>query len=479
MTLLTSASRNPSKLLAFFVVVAVLAFAALAGRQPSVRYLFPIIAVLGVLLLVRRPGMGLIALAGLSFTVPITFGTGTGVPLTPPVFLIPAVALAWLAHGLRSRSLRLPASPTTLPLLLFAGSGFLSLLLGTVYWDPLVPRPGNLLLVQLGQLGIYCLSALIFLLAGELGRDIRWLRLAVWVFLALAAEVVLEHYLPPLRRIIGWSGQELANRSMFWIWFPALATGQLLFNRRLSRPARLGLLALLLSAAYTIWVRWDFWISGWAPFTIAVLVVICLWVWRRSRAAAGILVLAFIVLAIVLYPALFAYAGGEEEAVNSWGGRQVLYQAVLDMANTHPIFGLGPVAYRQYGFQQWLSTGLDRALYLRPLISSHNNYIDIYAQMGLVGLGLFLWFLVAVGRLGWRLRSRCQSDFAEGYVYGALGGMAGSLAAMMLADWFLPFVYNVGFAGFRTSALAWMFLGGLAALDQTSGSMGPQGDSGD
>jgi hypothetical protein len=32
-------------------------------------------------------------------------------------------------------------------------------------------------------------------------------------------------------------------------------------------------------------------------------------------------------------------------------------------------------------------------------------------------------------------------------------------------------VYNVGFAGFRTSALAWMFLGGLLALEQ--GSRGP------
>jgi len=38
----------------------------------------------------------------------------------------------------------------------------------------------------------------------------------------------------------------------------------------------------------------------------------------------------------------------------------------------------------------------------------------------------------------------------------------------MLADWFLPFVYNIGFAGFRTSALAWMFLGGLVALGAAS-----------
>jgi hypothetical protein len=30
----------------------------------------------------------------------------------------------------------------------------------------------------------------------------------------------------------------------------------------------------------------------------------------------------------------------------------------------------------------------------------------------------------------------------------------------------LPFVYNIGIAGFRASMLAWLFLGGLVALEQ-------------
>jgi hypothetical protein len=51
-------------------------------------------------------------------------------------------------------------------------------------------------------------------------------------------------------------------------------------------------------------------------------------------------------------------------------------------------------------------------------------------------------------------------------VYGALGGLAGTLAAGMLGDWILPFVYNIGFSGFRTSVIGWLFLGALIAVQQ-------------
>ena len=205
---------------------------------------------------------------------------------------------------------------------------------------------------------------------------------------------------------------------------------------------------------------------GWRDGRRTELAVAALALWKRSRVAALLLVLVVVVLAVVFFPVLFQHAGGQREVDMSWNGRLSLYRAVLDLVKEHPILGLGPAAYRHYGHTRWLGGAPGRALWLRPNISSHNNYLDVYAQMGLVGLGLFLWFLFEVGRLGWRLRPRFEGDFEAGYVYGVLGGLIGTLVAMMLADWFLPFVYNIGFAGFRTSVLAWMFLGGLVALAQ-------------
>ncbi len=48
---------------------------------------------------------------------------------------------------------------------------------------------------------------------------------------------------------------------------------------------------------------------------------------------------------------------------------------------------------------------------------------------------------------------------------GMLATLAGIVVIMLLLDWFLPFVYNVGFPGFQASVLVWLFLGGLVAIE--------------
>jgi hypothetical protein len=70
--------------------------------------------------------------------------------------------------------------------------------------------------------------------------------------------------------------------------------------------------------------------------------------------------------------------------------------------------------------------------------------------------------------LGWRLRKVFKDGFAGGYVNGMLAAWVGIMVIMALADWFLPFVYNIGFSGFQASVLLWMFFGGLITLEQVA-----------
>jgi O-antigen ligase len=100
--------------------------------------------------------------------------------------------------------------------------------------------------------------------------------------------------------------------------------------------------------------------------------------------------------------------------------------------------------------------------------NSHNNYVDIVAQTGIVGLACFLLFLWELGRLAWRLRERAPAGFTQAYVCGAFGGLAGMVVVGLLGDWVLPFFYNIGLNGFRSSMLGWLFLGGLIVIDQVA-----------
>jgi hypothetical protein len=85
---------------------------------------------------------------------------------------------------------------------------------------------------------------------------------------------------------------------------------------------------------------------------------------------------------------------------------------------------------------------------------------------------LLLWFCFEVGRAAVRLRSRVVSGFAAGYVNGMLAAGAGAMVIMALADWVLPFIYNIGFQGFQASVLVWLFIGGLVALERFIGEDG-------
>jgi O-antigen ligase len=147
---------------------------------------------------------------------------------------------------------------------------------------------------------------------------------------------------------------------------------------------------------------------------------------------------------------------GEQYSIDS---RWVAYGIVLELARSNPLLGLGMANYHFY-------TPLIPIWGWYVQFNSHNQYIDLIAQTGLIGLGCYFWFVAAVGRLGWRLRTKVGDGFARAYVYGALGGLAGMLVAGWLGDWVLPFVYNIGLIGLRASLLGWMFLGGLLVIEK-------------
>ena len=71
-----------------------------------------------------------------------------------------------------------------------------------------------------------------------------------------------------------------ATGSLFGGWLVALAGGQAMFNKQLSRTGRVVLLGLTLATLGVGWFQGRSWASGWAPPLVALLVLLWLCSWR-------------------------------------------------------------------------------------------------------------------------------------------------------------------------------------------------------
>ncbi|MHB1415116.1 MAG: O-antigen ligase family protein [Chloroflexota bacterium] len=245
---------------------------------------------------------------------------------------------------------------------------------------------------------------------------------------------------------------------MFWVWLVALSFAQGLYNKNLHPAWRLVLVGLAGATLYVGFFQSRDWVSGWLPPMVAAAVGLCL-----GRPRLGLTVALACGTALMLSSDMVGGLIGSVETENAYSltTRLAAWQIVGEITKFSPILGLGPANYYHY-------TPLFPIMGWYVNFNSHNNYVDIVAQTGLLGLACFLWFVSQLARLGLRLRTRVSDGFCQAYVYGALGGLAGTLVAGMLADWILPFVYNIGLSGFRQSVLAWVFLGGMAALGQNA-----------
>jgi O-antigen ligase len=259
----------------------------------------------------------------------------------------------------------------------------------------------------------------------------------------------------PLGRVIGWEGIDriyhygFSAGSLFWTWLVALVFGQIVYNEHLHRFWRFGLLCLLLITLYNAFVQAYDWKSGWLPPLVAIGVILA--------ARSGRLILLLSLAALV--PAFFVAKDLIGTDLYSWGTRVDAWVIVLGITKVNPLFGLGFANYYWY-------TPLFPIRGFSVVFNSHSQYVDLIAEVGLLGLAAYLWFFAAAGRLGWKLRTTAPPGFARAYVYGALGGLAGTLVAGFLVDWVIPFVYNIGMTGFRASVLFWLFLGGLVSIEQ-------------
>lgn len=422
--------------LPWVTIVGLLLMCAYLGTRPSVSVLVTLLAAASIFVFVRYPSLGPPSLIVASLVVPFTIGTGTQTEINAAVILTAVLLGLWVLDMVRRRDVRVLASSPILPLVLLVVVATVSFAVGIKPW--LLFAGTAPFYSQLGGLAIYVLSAGAFLLVAHHVRDLRSLERLTWLFLGLGCAYLVWRLIPGLQGALPGLFTRGMGGSLFWTWLVALAFSQAAFNRDLRLPSRLLLVSIVVAALYVGFIQSRDWASGWIPPVVGVLAAL-----TAAAPPFGAVALVATGSLMRLQSLPTAELATEEYSLMT---RVEAWRIMLEIIKINPILGLGPANYYWY-------TPLFPILGYSVKFNSHNNYVDILAQTGLLGMICFLWFIFATGRLGWRLRKRVPDGFAKAYVYGALGGLAGTLIAASLGDWFLPFVYNIGLRGFQAGVL--------------------------
>jgi O-antigen ligase len=413
---------------------------------------FAAVAILAALVQIRRPVVGLALLLVAGVVAPMEFQRGAGVlSLSLPFAAFICGCFGWRLLRRRGR-LALRRSRIVVATLAFGGSAVVSFLVGQYPWFPVDHAPMS---AQLVGLGIFLVSAGLLLAVGHQVTTSRQLQRLTWLFLAAGSAAVVTSFVSTFDLIAGPVAISNAGSigSGFWTWLVAISLSQALLNGGLSPPSRAALAALAAVALLRGLFAAFSWTSGWLPPLVAAGVLL-LHRFPRMTLVAGILGVTPALL--FAGPAVDAWMAGEAYSSST---RLAALGIMWQVIQHNPWLGFGPANYYYY-------TQLFPILGWWVPFNSHNNYVDLIGQTGVIGLLLFGWLSVELWWLGRRLRLRVAPGFERSYVMGAMAGLAGSLVSGLLADWIVPFAYNIGVQGLRSSLLFWFFAGGLLALER-------------
>ncbi|MCP4362062.1 MAG: O-antigen ligase family protein [Chloroflexi bacterium] len=365
----------------------------------------------------------------------------------------------WLLQMLLyDKKIQVKPSPLNKPLLTFIAVSIIAYLWGNIFRDPLVILWGSFPIVQVAALMVNILLPILTLLVANKIQEVKWLKWLTVILLSLGTIAIiarefglsaLTHDVYPFARNFIFA---LHDRGLFVAWVGALAYALALFDESLSWQKR-GLLLALVAA----WVHYSFilsssWVTGWLPLMVTCAAI----TFMRSKKLfllVGIIGSIYLMINFNYYWETIVLA---EEAEGSGTERVTLWERNLDHIVKHPLFGMGPAGYAVYNM----------TYHPEDARSTHNNYFDIAAQTGIIGLGVFLWLFITFIRMAGKLRQALSGhrNFEEAFANAAQGACIGAMVAMMLGDWVLPFAYNQGIAGFDNASYTWLFLGAMVSL---------------
>lgn len=383
-----------------------------------------------------------LAIPMVALCVPISIPAGES-RVSAAMLLVMLLAGIWiLAAVVIRRGVTLQRSVLNAPLLAFATVCVMALVWSIAFRDPLLIQYDRFILVQLGALAAMVLSPIAALLIANFTHTPRQLWWIAVPFLVIGVAFSMA-------RVAGHDIPLINTRGLFPMWFVALAYAVLIAQPKLRLWMRVGLATALALNLYAMGIMQVEWLSGWLPSIVAIAAITLF----RSRFWFLVLAVVLAVAGVLLMP-FYQETFSSDKEVQGNGDRLILWKMSWEHTQDHPLLGSGPAGYALHYI----------TYHPQEARSTHNNYLDIVAQTGVLGSAIWIWLVAAAAREGYVVLKHAPRGSLRTLGLAACGGLLASVVAMMLGDWVLPFAYNQGIEGFRYTVFSWIFLGVLMSI---------------
>lgn len=409
------------------------------------------VAALGVFLVAyHKMELFTSAILVISTVINLGVGTGTETQISFTLLIIMFLFALWVVRLLivdRSFS-SVRESPLNWPVLAWSVVVVISLFWGSYYVEePVRALLNDRLMPRIMSTLVMIISPFAALIVLNYTRSFNQIRFFVWWFIGYGAVAAVFQLVasiggpqPPF--FMNMFGQLPA-------WVAILALGQFFYNDNLSQPMRIALLGITGLWTYIQYGLGISWISGWFPVFMGVGIVVFL----SSRKLFILVVLAglvYLAMNMDFVEALFA-----EEAAESGDTRLEAWNTTLEIIAHHFLFGMGPVGYFFY-----LTAYIGGFFQL-----SHNTYVDMLAQTGIIGFVIYLWLW---GSIGWLTLKTYLIAPARGFRKGLATSLMAvwpvTMVVMLLGDWVIPFPYTQSLNGISYTIWPWLLAGITGAL---------------
>jgi len=139
--------------------------------------------------------------------------------------------------------------------------------------------------------------------------------------------------------------------------------------------------------------------------------------------------------------------------------RIAIWKFTVLMIKDHPLLGsgIGTYKYNTLRYQaEFFAQGENRSLYPHGFADkAHNEYLQLWAELGIIGLGIFIWLIISYFSCGLKILRKIRDEYRQGIIIGLMGAMMA-----VLVDGIFGFPLHLP----ATIVLFWLALGLTVAV---------------